>query len=115
MKTNNTEHTPGPWTITGPSSGQMSGMDDGGDYAIIADNQIIIEVIHRTGKTTFQPALANAEFIIRACSAHDELVAFIQTFIKRWGKYPKKPTGEDLEIYLDEARTALAKAEAKPT
>jgi len=29
-------HTPGPFTITGPSTGHLKFMDDGGDYAIRA-------------------------------------------------------------------------------
>lgn len=54
----------------------------------------------------------NAKFIVRVVNSHEELLAFARTFVKRW-KYQKKPTGDDLEIYLEEARTAIAKAEGK--
>jgi len=58
-------HTQGPWTIKGPSPGG-SAMDDGGDYAILAQGEIIAEVIFMTAANTFQPAEANARLIAKA-------------------------------------------------
>lgn len=61
-----TKHTPGEWTIKGPSRG-LRDFDDGGDYAIVVDgNQIIAEVIRRTDTETYQPAFANAHLIAAA-------------------------------------------------
>ncbi|KKL90038.1 hypothetical protein LCGC14_1908730 [marine sediment metagenome] len=37
-----------------------------------------------------------------------ELLTELQGFVKRWS-YPKKPTGDDLEIYLENARAVIAK------
>jgi len=37
-----------------------------------------------------------------------ELREALEAFVSRW-QYPKKPTGDELEIYLEQARAALAK------
>lgn len=106
------EHTNFPWKIIGPSSGQIRGMDDGGDYAIIFEKQIIADVIHRTGKTTYQPAHANAEFIVRACTVHDELLEACKARIDEW--HNDNHNFERTEPRsLKLARAAIAKAEGK--
>ena len=46
----------------------------------------------------------------RLLDAAPDLLRELQGFVDRWSKYPKKPTGKDLEIYLNNARAAIAKA-----
>jgi len=63
-------HTPGPWTISGPSSGK-SAMDDGGDYALTVPGQngkthIIAEAFSKVEHGILAPALANAQLIAAA-------------------------------------------------
>ena len=65
----------------------------------------------RAGET---PNLATAERaeaeIDRLKALNADLLAELEAFVSRWSKCPKKPTGRDLEIYLDQARAAIAKA-----
>lgn len=43
-------------------------------------------------------------------AAAPELLRELEGFVNRWSKYPKKPIGAELEIYLESARKAIAKA-----
>ena len=99
--------TPGPWEIKGPSSGKLKGMDDGGDYAIIAANQIIAEIICRTDETVYQPAHANARLIaaspnlLEACREAAETIGAMGN--EQGGIYP----------VLNLLMNVIAKAEGK--
>jgi len=68
-------HTPGPFTIEGPSQRQLPN-DLGGDYAILSpDGKIIAECFHIVDEETYADALANArlfskaEDLLAACKA----------------------------------------------
>jgi hypothetical protein len=50
--------------------------------------------------------LADAKLL----TAAPDLLRELQGFVDRWSKYPKPPTGDDLRIYLDNARAVIAKA-----
>lgn len=47
----------------------------------------------------------------RLIAAAPALLRELQGFVNRWSKYPKPPTGADLDIYLDSAREVIAAAE----
>lgn len=49
----------------------------------------------------------NAEFIVRACNAHDDLVAALEAMVKTWDAYLTRPTGYPA---YNKAVAALAKA-----
>ena len=94
------KHTPGPWTIKGPSAPNRP-KTDGGDYAIIADGKIIAEAIYQTDETDFQPVIANARLI----AAAPDLLEALKLFVER-----------DCSITTEEfkmGRIAIAKAEAR--
>ena len=94
-------HTPGPFTITGPSTGHLKFMDDGGDYAIRApDGRIIAECYYHTGEGKTDDALANARLFSKA----EDLLA------ARKAAALKLPMGSfELAYVLD----AVAKAEGE--
>lgn len=52
--------TKGPAVIRGPSSGRMRGMDDGGDFAVVVNGDIIGEAFRRLGTNNYADAEANA-------------------------------------------------------
>ena len=58
-------HTPGPWTIKGPS--EEIEYDPGGDYAIVAYDLLVIgEAYGHVGKDNHVDAEANARLIAAA-------------------------------------------------
>lgn len=95
------KHTPTPWTF---SAG----------YIRNADTRIVVcRSVFNDGQ-----ALADIDFIVRACNAHDDLVATL-TYCLAWFE---KEGGEDVAIIIDDKnrrmldvariRTAIAKATA---
>lgn len=102
--------TAGPWKIEGPSSG-IDG--DAGDYAI-RDNegQIIAETFRRVAHDALRDASANAEFIVKACNAHDDLLEALRGLQRlAWGDV----SGHSVAAYQEAkntARLAIEKAEA---
>mgnify|MGYP001593603689 CR=1 FL=1 len=66
-------HTPAPWTMKGPSAPGPR-HDDGGDYAIKANGEIIAEVFRRVSVTRIEPVEANARLI----AAAPELLAVLK-------------------------------------
>lgn len=106
-----TQHTPGPYMATEDEN------CGGGSNINLVDHPTI-----RIGHT----AAVNSPIMLKghapisaeeaqatAClfAAAPRLLAELKAFVNRWGKYPKKPTGADLQIYLDNARAAIAEAE----
>jgi len=57
-------------------------------------------------RPVFQPYV---ELMNQMVAAPDMLAA-LESFVHRWTAFPNPPTGRDLEIYLNEARAAIAKA-----
>lgn len=93
-------HTATPWTF------------DGGDHAPV------LHLYAQDGKHLFHGERslaeqeANAAFIVRACNAHDELVAIVGELI-RIREWAHDETGAACAAYdglADRARDALAKA-----
>lgn len=48
--------------------------------------------------------------MLRRANAYPAMLEALEAFVDRWSKYPKKMTGDDLRIYLDNARAAIAQA-----
>jgi hypothetical protein len=106
------EHTPGPYTVKGPSKGRV---DNGvrhaaGDYAIMdADDKIIGEAYNLVdyGKDGTRPAEANARLFASA----PELLAACENMVRL------AATGDDVEDFavqmnmaMQQIRAAIAKA-----
>ena len=66
------KHTPLPWYKTASSP-------DG--YIYGADNKCIVEFGPTTAGHMDEERWANAEFVVRACNAHDALLAAVNTLI----------------------------------
>lgn len=65
-------HTPTPWHTRGS-------FDGSGDIGIVAGNELIAESYQAVSRTNGNaPVQDNAAFIVRACNAHDALVAALQ-------------------------------------
>jgi len=95
-----TKHTPGPWRVN------QRRIEYG---PIVAGDGFAVATVMRDpcenggGPTEWQ---ANACLI----AAAPDLLRELQSFVHRFGDFPKPPAGRDLEIYLDAARAAIAKA-----
>ena len=54
---------------------------------------------------------ANAKFIVRACNAHDELLALVRDALERFTDNDMQPPNAKLEEWIGRAVAAIAKAE----
>lgn len=93
------KHTPGPWhakELSEPMGIEISNAATGAHVCYVRDLFGDVDDVQRV----------NARLI----AAAPDLLAELQSFVDRWGKYPKPPTGDDLKIYLDNARAAVARA-----
>lgn len=50
---------------------------------------------------------ADAWRVCRALNAEPKLYRALQDFVDRWYRFPKKPTGKELDVYIDNSRAAL--------
>jgi hypothetical protein len=91
------KHTLTPWYATGPHV--QSAILNEDNYVCQADGDSEIQ------------AIANAEFIVRAVNAHDELLGIAKELCA-WEQDPDK-YGGDLADLACRARAAIAKAEVK--
>jgi len=96
MKTNNAEHTPGPYTLANVK---------------YSDNTSVYVNHAKPGDKLFcdcfgSHARANAEFITRACTAHDELVKMLKLARSMLVARGNMQVGD-----LDEIEQALTEAE----
>ena len=92
-------HPPGPWYFyadPNPNEGHNPCIHVATDEGDICD----------IGGGPLEVRTCNARLI----AAAPELLRELQQFVDRWSKYPKPPTGRDLDIYLKYARAAIAKA-----
>lgn len=101
----NTKHTPTPWTFSefGPISTAT------GNIHYVANI-----AKHGPSDTLDQEDKANAEFIVRACNCHDELVAFANRVATSYsvGGCSAQSLERGLEELRWAARAILAKAKA---
>jgi hypothetical protein len=85
-------HTPLPW-----STHQS--------HVYAPDGAILAQVHNPGSKCTDYPLVANAEFIVRACNSHYELIEALEPLV---GAATARALAG--EAYIDDARAALAKA-----
>ena len=95
------QHTPGPWTI-------------GRGRRWITSGDVDIARIHDVSKIGEAEAVANAEFIIRACNSHDALLEALENLME-WeggepGSYNDLSDQERADEVWQDAFDAIAKA-----
>ena len=98
-----TQHTPTPWKVlqAGDPSGVPRVTSDKGGVAVICVNRYMGE------KGPSAEESANAAFIVRACNAHDELVAALRELL--WTEQFDDDDPRLIAARL-QSRAALAKA-----
>ena len=98
-----TQHTPVPWSI--------------GKRRWITSGDVDIARIHSVSKIGEGEAVANAEFIVRACNSHDALLEVLETLMALEGGEPGSYDDPDTQERADEiwkyARNAIAKAKER--
>ena len=111
------QHTPTPWVMTR----SVDRHDGEFDYGIHArDAKVLAEVFGRSASGGVLPAEANAAFIVRACNAHEDLVAALKIASGYVSSHlghlqAQEVTGPALDKTLadyEATLAALAKAEA---
>ncbi len=97
-------HTPTPWRLEGDCV--VSGDDT--DYTLVADCE---------RDPVWSPLLgveeteANAQFIVRACNSHDDLLEACQAVSTSLGEFTQDDTVDGMLMILE---AAIAKAETPP-
>ncbi len=108
--TNETKHTPTPWVYTA----EMYGINNMRVYGVTGG--IHNQGIANCGYDARGESKANAGFIVRACNAHDELVAALEqckNWFEQFSPTAQLITGQQAEHpMLTSIKSALAKAKA---
>jgi len=73
-----------------------------------------LAVVRHNGEPTVEQITANAEFIVRACNMHDELVKVLQVVVDNWTSQFER-NGHLAPQWVKEARAVLTKASSAPT
>ena len=100
-----TQHTPGPWKVTKNPHTRLVFLNAGNrDYPLFKDDA--------DGLDTTNADWSNAEFIVRACNAHDDLLEALEALMRAEGL-----TDDDYYETIDGAmalaRLAIAKAKGE--
>lgn len=90
------------WTVQGPS-GPSIDTPEGGDYAVLENNQIIGEAFARSSETTTHDARKNAILF----AASKDLLAALQALTDRIGAFNQQTC---CAPEFERARAAIAKA-----
>ena len=96
------KHTPGPWYRNIKPASKY-----GTIFAGDAPRHKHVAHLAVTGLSE-EEIEANCALILAA----PDLLRELQGFVNRWTKYPKPPTGRDLETYLLNAQAVIDKATA---
>lgn len=99
-QTKETKHTPGPWTIHG-------NVGKNGNTGILADKAPCIIAIMGNEKQWPAEALANAQFIVQACNAHENLLTACGYLLSRLKHYTNGQESCDMPV-PDERAIAFA-------
>ena len=98
------KHTPGPWAVDS---------DTGHDYVLappLDENEGGATIICRMGLESD----ANAEYIVRACNNHDDLLEALRSIVvdadRLIAETPRHALSQPYTVLLDQARAAIAKA-----
>jgi hypothetical protein len=106
------KHTPTPWRIC--TNAQFSSEVE------TADGSLSIALAHAKGHDLLPDAYeapeddvsdANAAFIVRACNAHDDLVAALEAVDKHLKAYGTDTIGPETAKVWDQVRSALVKSD----
>jgi hypothetical protein len=96
------KHTPTPWRQQGePNGHRING--EGGPVAVASPR-----FMDRTER------LANAAFIVRACNAHEDLLAACKKLLGLVRERPENLASYGAHYTVQDAEAAIAKAEAAP-
>ena len=123
MRTNETKHTPGPWTVEHDGAGypMIAGSEatDWGTearYHWIANVLAVPEALHKGGKIRLTGMLMETEANARLIAAAPELLEALREFVSLMpsaeGLGGHAPIGA-FQIVADLARAAIAKAEGR--
>lgn len=110
------KHTPTPWKTDRRNGNFNKGIIDIRPLApnccdLVDSNRLIATVNPKYNPITISAgeADANAKFIVRACNAHDDLVAALERFVNIYQSSLELHFGEE---HSKQIRAALAKAKA---
>lgn len=108
-----TKHTPTPWRATKARTLIHIAGDEGGVCSISVSPPRVPEIHIR--EETVARAKADAEFIVRACNAYDDLLAIVEAVASAdpddtIGSIKVHPDGAPSAWLKDAARAAIAKA-----
>jgi hypothetical protein len=95
------KHTPGPWRVEGELDNLRIVADSDSPQACDGVEQIALVKCGDYELTHYARPAANAEFIVRACNAHANLLAALENILE---------ANPELSEVADEARAAIAKA-----
>ena len=100
----NTQHTPGPWTEI-PANGAPAGYS----FTILHNMDPIADIPDGENDE------ANAQFIVRACNCHEDLLAACRALMAYvdstgWGDLALSGTGDKGKDTLAEAAVVMARA-----
>ena len=104
------EHTPTPWKAQ-----YYNGLQE---LLVIAENEQVARILYTETRglmETVERRKDNAEFIVRACNTHDELVGVLNQFIRWANQYEQAhggfEKGSGTPLIREHARAAIAKVE----
>lgn len=111
------QHTPGPWECV-HNSWEVSTVYSHGGHGVIAECPIDSGVCEETQYHLEAVKDANAEFIVRACNSHYELLEALKELVasidRRWEgsttRQRENAISPRTEDALEAARTLIAKA-----
>jgi len=95
------QHTPTPWSI--------------GKRRWVTSGDVDIARIHSVSKIGEAEAVANAEFIIRACNSYYALLTAIQEVLYSYEDDSDTDLAIKLELPMEDLQAALAKARGEVT
>lgn len=111
----NTQHTPTPWKVL---------IDSRGEPNLWGADGILMGTLYHDGISDAKPIqLANAEFIVRACNNHDDLLAAMESCEREMSNAYRKGLVDSLAPKAESssftqavsvARAVIAKAKEKP-
>lgn len=99
-------HTPTPYRLWRPKTGDMRGMEVPQDMALVGANDIAVGVLYGD---LDEVRLAQS-YIVRAVNCHDELLAALKDILPMAEAYLKSAPSHPDHSKLETARAAISKA-----
>lgn len=107
-----TQHTPGPWRAGQTSSGAFIEVTYTTEQGVVEPIATCHQISLPRSSDQRAQAKANAEFIVRACNAHDDLLAALEALFTEAGEHAID-CGIEFAA-LEQARLAIAKVAKGP-